>query len=607
MGHSGLAMALLLAAAAPALAEAARPPTVVPPPQEITLTGERTAGLTSVTVLTEPGAHPAVGLAADALRTALARRCGVKAEMVAGDIGDAEGRLVFVLGEAGEGRLVNRVCERAGVKLSFEGVGSDSYLVEMPKDGGRQLVVVAGSNPRAVFYGQDTVSQLIAAGAKPGQATIWIARIRDWASIPWRAAHSPGYQRFRGVADDAPDPASAWLEGCLRARLNVVALHQAGPGMRWRELTEDDYHWLKRSTDEAHRRGLLVYATFLLPTDPAEFAGLTASVERVIGFGVDGLWLSYNDPISNPELGDVLIPPIKLMVDLGAKHGITGDRIAYTPPLQSAIGTYVWPGPDHKRLLDAVPAMKDAVYFITQPPSADTHQQAVEVGLDRYSWWHNWPRGWRYSAGSRPVADSLAPIIETPAGQTGKRGPDGGYNGWVSLTEGWHRPRPTAPGMRQAEAYIRGVNFWGGSDQCEYVLCTGGQWAWNPAQFDEYKTRMAIYRMVFGPSAALAAANYDDALMRAKMGFLESKAKGKGRIWVRRPGQAIRDDAGEAADLKQMRVALERIERTASEETLLPVARLDDHYLTPMAGEVAALEAFLHDDARQGPTEAGPR
>jgi hypothetical protein len=346
--------------------------------------------------------------------------------------------------------------------------------------------------------------------------------------------------------------------------------------------------------DEAHKRSLLVYATFVVPQDAELLPKMTPVVERVLDLGCDGLWLSCDDTVGDPNKGRELLPIMRSLLDVGAKHGMTGDRIAYTPPSSSNIGNYHQLSPEHKVALDALPELAHALYFITRPPGAEQHAIGVAAGLPKYAWWHNWPRGWRYSASYRPVADPLAAIIATPVGERGKRGGGGGYNGFVSLRDGWHLPDPDA--IRDADKYISAVMLWGMSAQSEYVQGALGDWAWDPAHYDEEATRMAIYRKVFGRQGAEPAKSFDDALMRVKMAFLVQPEAGK--ACVRRADDEVRNDPVVTEGLKEMKDGLSGVEWVAPEQTLLSAERLEKNYLAPMRAEVAALEAYLAEDAK---------
>ena len=577
---------------------AGQPPvaTVIPPAKEIHRTAEgRWVGHSRITVLVEPDAHPTVRLAAEALQISLARRFGLNTRILVGDadVPKGEGGMFFALGEAGEGRMVNRLCERRDFELSLDGVGPDGYAIHMYSDRYDRVIVVAGTNARAVFYGQDTLCQLIRPRGPRGQVSVPATDVRDWPSIPWRGHPAPRYTWYLGIADERADPGDGLLDGCLRARLNFIDLRHDSMGLRWERLTEEDYAAMKRLIEEAHRRSLLVYATFVVPADPADLPQMSAAVERVLDLGPDGLWLSCDDTVRDPNAGEQLIDAIKSLLAIAAERGIAGHRIAYTPPLRSKLGSYSRLSPEHKMLLDAVPAIREALYFITQPPSAEQHRAGVEAGLDQYAWWHNWPRGWRYRNSLPPVADSLQYLIDPAGGSKKWRGLGFGYNGFVSLTEGWGRPDPGA--MRDAGDYINAAIFWGLSEQAEYVQCTMGHWAWDPAHYDEDESRMAIYRAIFGRQGAEPAKAFDDALMRVKMAFLVQPEPGEAR--ARRGDEEIRNDPVVRAGLEEMKTALSGVEWVALDQTLLPADRLEKMYLARMRAEVSALEEFLNEKA----------
>lgn len=548
----------LVACAALAVAGAAAD--VVPKPKAIETTGRvwTLPPAANACILVGPKAPEPVKYAAETLQRDLDARFGWKPAIEAGAAPAADRQAVIVLG--------TRAGLPALVKPPDDAVDTpDGYALFTSKTGTRVVAAVIGANARGVIYGQDTLRQLI---RREGDALVLPqCTVRDWPTIPWRGEPTWRYSLFLepGV-----------LDGALRARLNYIDLRNDAMGLKLGSVGERERKDLAQIVKEAHRRGLFVYGTYRCGVKEAQVPTLLKAFERLIDLGCDGLWISYDDTGGGADP----IPTIRAVVEMAKSHGISGHAIGYTPPRGARpIGTYHTLDSPHDVLLKAVPAMKRALYIITRPPSGREHQYAVQRGLTRWTWWHNWPRGFSGPSSDRPfVSHPLAVHL-----RHGKR-PGPAYAGAPWMRHGWHLPNVEK--MRDADAYIDGVHFWGVIPQIEYLQRTMGLWGWDPRTYDETRTRLATFRVIFGPSAAEPAADFENALL---------KVKALARRYRRRAKSVglMRGDRSAAEALKSMQAALAAIERTAPAETLIDGKRLDSHYIQPMHAEVNTLEVFL--------------
>ncbi|MDI9443840.1 MAG: alpha-glucuronidase family glycosyl hydrolase, partial [Planctomycetota bacterium] len=120
-------------------------------------------------------------------------------------------RQVFLLGQRSSNPWVDKLCREQKIGLGDAEPVADGFLIECVEDGGRQVVLVAGGNPRGVVYGADAVFDLMRAEAG---RTVWpVVSVRDWPSIPWRGRpHSVLRQHLVPGA----------LDAYIRARLNFT-------------------------------------------------------------------------------------------------------------------------------------------------------------------------------------------------------------------------------------------------------------------------------------------------------------------------------------------------------------------------------------------------
>ena len=470
----------------------------------------------------------------------------------------AAGKAAVVVGQVSTCRLASAVAKEWNVDPYRVPATHDGYQLRSGRFQGRAVALVLGSNPRSCIYGQDTLSQLLQSG-KAGLALPRVA-VRDWSSVKWRGrphAVLPGYDR------------PGTFDLFARARVNYVDLRD-GPGVYGTPPGHPlDRERMRRVLREARRRGMVVYGVVDCAVPEPRREAVLKTFAEFIELGVDGLWISIDDPGGDERIGTPL-DLVRRVVELGKRHGITGEMIAMTPGKESykSIDTQT------NRNVMRIPGMSEALLFFTVLPSKESVETARRVGLKSLPcWWHNWPRprGGFLHRGSAPErADGGRPYVEL-----------------MPLSEGWHNPRWEE--LRNAGRYVAAVQPWGGSVwPDDWVAGVIDLWAWAPELHDWQKHRRRIYSLVFGPGQVDAAMQFDDALSSLKSLFAVSpELAGDGRnqpepAWPPR----LRDpaDAGQAlALIAKMEKLLPVMHEGARRESLF------DHY----AGSGALEEYFL--------------
>ncbi|HEV2387261.1 MAG TPA: beta-N-acetylhexosaminidase [Candidatus Acidoferrales bacterium] len=163
------------------------------------------------------------------LTHAAAARDRVAAEMLAGDIERLSGwklkiatarslprsRGIIFLGRAGQDRRLDRALAADGLAIGA-GFSGQGYVL----DAGPRRIIVAGRTGQGVFYGIQTLRQLLEPGAGGG-LTCPAAAVTDWPAMAWR-----------GVQDDlsrGPIPTLTYLKRQIRTlsayKINLLALY----------------------------------------------------------------------------------------------------------------------------------------------------------------------------------------------------------------------------------------------------------------------------------------------------------------------------------------------------------------------------------------------
>jgi len=543
------------------LAQAARggapnPPCPIVPVPRVYKESGRTAELLAegAAVVVGAKASEPERYGAERLRGLVARRFKRQLPILAeGEAKDAV-RQAILVGQRPTNAWLDRLCREKGFDLSAETPGQDGFIIEVADDGGRQVIVIGGSDERGAIYGQDAFFDLLR--AEDGRVAFPVASVRDWPSIAWR-----GRPHF--YLREHLEPGV--FEAYVRARVNFIDVRDA-PGEKALYGFPADYQIdegvVKRIVAEAHRRAIFVYGTVICGVRAGQHDAVLAAFQKLISLGVDGLWVSFDDRGAG-QSAEALIARV---LALGKSHGMTGWRIATTPP----IGSYGRARSDFNQAAAKVPGFADARWFLTHMPLERQEADAREIGLARKpSWWHNWPR--------------------IPGGFT-----NDGYLGDSMRADG--RPAyvdlcvltPTVPWsdannaeMASVPQHADAVMMWGMMPE-EYSTRVHGIWAWHPEKHDWARTRRAVYADVFGPANAAAAAAYDDKLDQLRsLCILPSRGAAPGTNWPARLALPANRDAALKL-LDEMQALAAQLGKQAPAPTLIPPERLETVFLEPM-------------------------
>jgi hypothetical protein len=496
--------------------------------------------------------------AASRLQTLVERRCRQRLPILKEDDVPGGVRQVLLLGQRSTHAWIDRLCSREKIDLGDSSPGEDGFVIEPVEDGARQVVLVGGSNPPGVIYGQNALVDLFE--HRGGRAELRLASVRDWPSIRWR-----GRPHWRMRVHLAPGA----FDSYARYRLNFTDVRDAGTpdgyaAMGFPPGFKIDVPATKRVIDEAHRRGMFVYGTVSCGVKADQYDAALGTFEELIALGVDGIWISLDD-VGAGEDAPVII---RRALDLGAAHAMTGRRVANTQP----VGSYDNIDTDFNRLAAAIPGYAATQWFFTRVPCRADLEATRKLGLKlKPAWWHNlfsYPGGFLYNAN---------------AGQSLREDGKPAYFDMQPLSVGWGRPDYEA--LREAADYTDTVMLWGMYDGWpdEYQVGAMGIWAWNPAEHDWTATRRAVYSDVYGRGQAETALAFDDLLGQLK-GLFEMPVRhftpNKG--WPPRLRNLA--DRPRAAELIEQLEPLRKVlEERAPGETLLDPARLNAVYLEPLA------------------------
>ena len=380
----------------------------------------------------------------------------------------------------------------------------------------------------------------------------------DEPSIPWRG-------RPHSVAAKHLEPGT--LDAYIWARMNFIDLRFAPGGSAPFGIPpgyDFDKGMAAEILREAQRRGMFVYGTVSCGVKPDKFEAALGTFEELIRLGVDGLWISFDDPGPGRD-ASVLI---RRVLALGKQHGMDGRTIAITPPS----GSYQHIDTEFNRDAVSVAGMADITWFFTRVPCGADVTATKALGLTRLpAWWHNWPRT---SGGF--THDSYGGSSLRPEGKPA-------YLDLTPLQIGWHNPRYDK--LRDARETTDTVMFWGGWPE-EYTACALGLWAWNPATHDWEALRTWVYAHVFGADLSVAAREFDDTLAELKaLCHLPVRRTRPKKGWpcrLKRP----EDRSKALALLATLDDGLKRLQENAPGQTVLLPARLQKWYLEPMRATV---------------------
>lgn len=485
-------------------------------------------------------------------------------------------RQLALLGRRETNAMLDRLCRENNISLSEGDPGQDGFIIEIVKDGGRDIILVGGSNARGVIYGQETFFETL---GRAGDAVSFpVVSLRDWPAISWR-----GRPSSTAIAQMLTP---GRLDAYVQARMNFVDIRGnaygiAPPGSHGIAPADKlDEALIREVLAQAHRRGLFVYGVVDCAWKPekgdeAEHnRAALQTFEQLLNLGCDGPWISFDDGTDGPKWKDL----VQGVMDLVKRRGLSEQCVATTPPVHS-YGKIETP---FNREAAQLPDFAQATWFFTRPPCESDADMAREIGMPRMpAWWHNYPRldygGFNHSA-YNPL--SLRP------------GKKPAYVEVLPLSHGWHSPDYEA--LRVAAQYTSVVMAWGDATAAEeYYAGAMGIWAWSPETHDWLETRRAIYSRVFSPALAATAMAYDDLLVELKALFCLPAFKphpGTAPALAAQNVMRLKNPADREAALAamaKMEEALRLLEERAPGESTLLEQRLEDFYLEPMSNTLA--------------------
>ncbi len=534
MGASGVLWATLALAAAPPVA-------LMPQVSEVEWGDSAAIRGQAVIVLSEK-ASPPERHAAQLLQRHIQRRFGQEWPISSGAKAGQDAGLRILLGQNKTFPALGEICSQRQLSVPEQ---ADGYALAVWAKDGKVTAALAGSNDRGVIYGQDTLFQLFS--QKGDAVEVRCATIRDWPTIPMRGRPHPHYEYFFKSEN---------FDALLTSRLNFIdvrdGIYAFEPGAK---IKRDE---IAKVISDARERGLIVYAVVNCGVPASQYDAVIASFKEFLDLGCNALWLSYDD--KGP--GEAPREITARVLALGRERGITGDRIAITPPK----GSYQVIDMKFNREIVAVPGMEQAVWYWTSVPCPDDVADAREIGLKVLpSWWHNWPR-----------------FQDPPFGA----GEGRGYSPIISMAEGWNHP--TDQELIEAGKHVHAVLPWDGwQHQQHYLLPAIGWWSWRPERYDFSAIRRRAYDMVFGPAHPEAAAAFDDMLRDLQRSYLFTVTHSD---WAPQCPPRLRSQENRPAvlaELAELRAQLDRLQQSPS-GSALDRELLERDYVGPMKREVAS-------------------
>jgi len=442
----------------------------------------------------------------------------------------------------------------------------DGYSIKMTEG----KVIISGRNSRALIYGQDTVFQLL--HKEDGKLMLPQASIKDWPSIPWRGKPQTSLESHLQPG---------FMDWYVRARLNFIDLRNGVYAFEPDDKLDEEL--VGKVIREAHRRGIVVYATVNCGTGRDKYDAIISKFERFIQLGADGLWASFDD--RGP--GEAPKEIVARVIELGKKHKITGQMIAICPPK----GSYQMIVSDFTKSMLAVPGMDEALWFFTCVPTPENLEAAKSLGMKiAPAWWHNWPR-----APGRSMLDQSVLPVSFHYGSISRKDGKPPYLPVPSLAEGWHSP--TYELLATCGATCSAVMQWGGSAwKGEYTYPVMGWWAWNPEGHDWQAVRGRIYELVYGPAHVQDAMALDDAFDKLRRLFLYPVAQ-EGEQ-VKFPPR-LADEASRPQAVKlvaELEASLKRLQTTMAEESFVSEERFEPWFLDSARAELVTARAAAELD-----------
>ncbi|OHB54472.1 MAG: hypothetical protein A2Y07_07165 [Planctomycetes bacterium GWF2_50_10] len=467
-----------------------------------------------------------------------------------------EGELRIVMGQRGTNESVKAVCKKNNIKLDEQTPGSDGFGIETAEYKGKKIVLIGGSNGRGVIYGGQAFFELLSRGEKGVEFEQ--VSIRDWASIAWRGRPCE-YVKLHDAAS---------LDVCSKTRINWIDLRDSNEPKKtalfgYPAGEPFDKDSAGEVIKNAHRRGIFVYGTVSCGVGPEKFDAVIKTFEELIAIGVDGLWISFDDP--GPGQGaDTLVAGV---IELGKKHGITGRAIAVTPPS----GSYQEIDTNWNKMVAKAKGADEMLWLFTRVPCETDAAMMKKIGIKTpLAWWHNWPR----PAGG---------LLHDMAGARPLYPHDWAYYELLPLSAGWLSP--TYDELKDAAKYTDCVMLW---QTCppDYVCAAFGLWAWDPQGHDWARVQRWTYSYLYGAGQADAAREFDEKLAQLKTLFVVPKYKDTSpRLWPSRLKTI--ENRGQANKLlDDMDKLAAKIEANAPSQTQTGFERVQFCYIKPMRDTV---------------------
>ena len=509
-----------------------------------------------ITIVVGKKASEPETFAAERLQTLVKQRFNVSAEIV-GENNIPTGSALYVyIGQKATNGTLARLCDKHNLAVKQDGLkpGNDAFALEvLPNE---KSALVLGSNPRSVIFGIQTLFKLISASSTIDHQplTIPAVSIHDWPSIAWRGGDA--------VNTATPDEYDAELWSGFNF-------------MRAAYPRDGKWEIVRSGIAEAHKRGFFVYAYRTTAVKQTEVEKVMSDFQKFIDAGADGLWMSFDD--YGP--GETTIPLMERIIELGKQHGMTGRKIAITPPYPD----YNTVDTPFDRERAKIKGMEKALWFFTTVPSAGNKDTARRIGIKTPpAWWHNWPRveggfshgGYGYRS-MRP--DGKTPYMEIPP-----------------LVWGWHNPG--YGDIWQAEYYTDTVLPCRVPGPSLYTLAPLGIWAWNDGPHDFVKTREEIYDTVYGPKCVPLMMRFDDTHHLLREFFtIASNAGGLPNKFP--PRLRTIADRGSCKKLIETLESLTvEINRLAPQGSVLTPENLEATYLEPMRADTKIIRALFESD-----------
>jgi hypothetical protein len=507
-------------------------------------------------VVADNSAEP-VKYAAERWQTSIVRLTGVKYEIVNTIPANAE--VVFLLGEFPHDSAAAEFCSREKLDTSKLNPKTDGFVIGFSAPGGQQVVCVAGSNPRSVIYGQDALTFLMQKTNSGWE--LQAASVCDNAKIQWRSfAWNQCEQYLKpGVLDAYAD-----------ARLNCIELRDGPPStmcgqfgypVDWKIKVEPEKQILK----EAHRRGMFVYGVVCCGVEDKDADSVLEKFNLLIDLGVDGIYMSYDDPGAKGDATKL----VRRILKLAKERGITHDRIAFIPPAPDYGRIYT---DFNRNMLKKVPETADIRWFFTQSPSEERYELVKEIGIKRPTGlWFNWPMGGKTEA--LPMYSFERSYICVPEF-------DDSY-GRLSFD------------IFQNAHHIDSVMVWV-RGYPEYLAQLISTWAWNPSGFTYQIGRKRIYTRLYGADLADKANSFDNWMTELKSCFVRIGPWDWNQCAWRLCDTSSRPFALHL--IKKMRALQKEIAAKAPSQTLVSQECLRNDYLEPMSKALDWAELLVVTD-----------